>query len=365
MKILVINKHQADAMGGSEIQCDIIARSLGKRGHDILYLAVKGKRDSYGTPYRVRTWDTDPGELETVCGEFSPDLVYWRYNKVRLRRSIRVFKRLGIPVVLGISHIRDVRRMYMEKIKLNSLRNAVKVPAVFYRFLVNFYNHGAYRDLAGAVCLNPEYMDMIPCERKIFIPDIMEEEAVEFNWERDFCLWVANIKPRKNPEKYIELARALEKSGVDFLMAGGIQSASCEWIRKSSGHPGNFHYLGPRTLKEVNGMLEKSLFLVHTCDPEGFGDNFIQAWLKGKPAVSLYFDPAGYLEKEKIGFCPGNTEGFVKDTERLIENPGLRREMGERAGEFARRVFDPEMNTGKLEEFLNKLSNLRGAESQS
>ena len=154
--------------------------------------------------------------------------------------------------------------------------------------------------------------------------------------------------------KFVELATRLQDSGVDFLMVGQLQS-------KAYGHllsagPENFHYLGERRLEEVNGMLARSLFLVHTCHPEGFSNNVIQAWLQGRTVVSLAFDPGHLLETEGLGFySAGNMETFIEQTRRLIENPALARQMGEHAQTYAIAQYSPETNVGRLEDLLSNI----------
>ena len=55
MKIAIVNQHPTDMLGGSEIQCDIIARTLVEFGHEVDYIAVGGHDcDAYEVPYRVR-----------------------------------------------------------------------------------------------------------------------------------------------------------------------------------------------------------------------------------------------------------------------------------------------------------------------
>ncbi|MCG2590668.1 hypothetical protein [Rhodohalobacter sulfatireducens] len=41
MKIAVVNTHFVDEIGGSQLQCDLKADELEKRGYDVTYLAIK------------------------------------------------------------------------------------------------------------------------------------------------------------------------------------------------------------------------------------------------------------------------------------------------------------------------------------
>jgi len=77
MKVLIINKHQSDLFGGSEMQCDLIARGLVERGHTVIYGAVDGKRKaSYSElPYMVIPLAIGKsGALSMVLQDEKPDV---------------------------------------------------------------------------------------------------------------------------------------------------------------------------------------------------------------------------------------------------------------------------------------------------
>ena len=93
---------------------------------------------------------------------------------------------------------------------------------------------------------------------------------------------------------------------------------------------------------------------VHTCNPEGFGNNFIQAWLQGKPTITIFFDPDNIIEEQNLGFYSKTFNNLVLDTEKLINDKILRDSMGKRAREFARENFIPKVNAKKFEVFFNK-----------
>ncbi len=70
-------------------------------------------------------------------------------------------------------------------------------------------------------------------------------------------------------------------------MFGAMNSKHYNWLKDKKRIPSNLFYLGKRGLFEINGLLATSLFHIHKCVPEGFSDIFIQAWLQGKPSVSM------------------------------------------------------------------------------
>src|SRR4030042_5006739 len=204
--------------------------------------------------------------------------------------------------------------------------------------------------MGAVICEKDEDMNKLPVKTQVKIYDLTTSNYKPFKWDKPFVIWIANLKPRKNPERYIELAANYQERNIDFLMIGKIADPEYQYILNKANLPRNLHYLGiVQTNEEVNGIINSSLFLVHTCEPEGFGCVFPQAWLQGKPTISLYFDPEEIITKNKVGFVSGSPQKMVEDTENIIKNEKLRCSMGEKARELAITRFSAEVNVKKTE----------------
>ncbi len=366
MKIAIINKHPIDDIGGSEIQCDIIATYLTRFGHQAVYLAVNGARNTYDTTYLViPIKNLNPFQLYQILKKVQPDVVYWRYGKKHLLTSAMVTKIVKSRFVYSLSHYSNSKAWiytgnkpfnhFMDKAQsATNLLDIIRSCIYLLDPLISVWNYSALPWLVdGIVSLNQDFLTNLPVvKRKTVIHNSMLADGSDFYWPKPYVVWVANLKKRKNPEKYFSLAQALQDIGVDFLMVGNIQDKAYQYFADKRPIIQNFHFLGWKSVTEVNGILQGALFLVHTCEPEGFGNNFIQAWLKGKPTISLYFDPEGIIEKEEIGYFSRSFKNFVEQTRFLIENKAVRMAMGQKAQRFAKEYFDPEHNTRKLEAFL-------------
>lgn len=369
MKIVIVNQHPHDVLGGSEIQCDIIATHLTHFGHEVVYLAVNGKSTSYDTPYSVISVDiSKPLAFYRILKKTQPDVVYWRHNKKALLSSAIAIKLCEIRFIYSISHVNDIKPFvlsgsgtvfmrFRDSIRSRStVFDAIRSGAFLLDPVRSAVNYAAVPILAdGIVSLNVNYLPNSRTKPKIAIHNSMPIAASGFEWPRPYIVWVASIKRKKNPEKYYQLAQSLEDEVVDLLMVGPITDDSYAYLATAGKELSNFYYLGPKSVIEVNGILKNALFLVHTCDPEGFGNNFIQAWLQGKPTISLYFDPEGIIEKEGLGYYSRTFARFEEHTRQLIADEQIRRSMGQRAREFARQHFDPEINVRRLEHFLLSL----------
>ena len=351
MKVVIINEHPIDALGGSEVQCDIIARELHKLGHKVIYLACNGT-NNYNTSYRVRPVRLNGKEIGKAVIEEEPDIVYWRNNKhSAFRNSVRIIGEFGIPVVFAVSHISDTIKWKKFRIKPNGSILKQFVTGTL-KILRSSRNHDGFKWVNGIVVNNRDHLGRLDIEPEIYIPNSNTSDKVDFEWKKPYVCWIANLKPRKRPELCLEVAKRLGNK-YDVLIAGKIQDRNYDWIKNPENLPENLKYLGPKTILEVNGIIASSVCLIHTCTPEGFPGNFIQTWLQGKPVVSYEVDPGGLIESEKLGFVSGhNMNRFMADIEKLIENPVLNKEIGERAKSYADKHFHSGTNVRKLERYL-------------
>lgn len=151
-------------------------------------------------------------------------------------------------------------------------------------------------------------------------------------------VWVATLKPLKNPAAFVQLARHFaDRRDVRFVIMGrpAVDDTWAARLMRSIAAQQNLTYLGERSQNEVNAMLEKAYLLVNTSDVEGFSNTFVQAWMRGVPVVSLHVDPDGLLSTGQLGRVSGNEQQLWRDVGELLDSPESRREMGRRCRAYA------------------------------
>ncbi|TDR38605.1 glycosyltransferase involved in cell wall biosynthesis [Tahibacter aquaticus] len=360
MRVLILARHPSRALGGIEIQCELTARQLAAIGHEVCYAAAGGTAGTPPATYTIDTWTPgDAAQTATLIARARPDVIYLRHNKAGLRVTARAAARAGVPLVFAASSLQDVKAFsYHAK---HTAWTPRRLASVAWQCLRSRWNWSGFRWVSAAVSLNADYTDRLPVQLRCHIPDSMEATPLPFRWQRRFVAWVAQIKDYKNPGAYVELARRCADLDIDFLMIGEVVSPRYRWVARGVDLPANFHYLGARTPAEVNGVLAAASALVHTCDPEGFGNNFIQAWLQGTPTLSLYFDPGGTIARERLGSVPGDLPGLERDLRNLLAEEDTRAQMGERAQNYARMHHDPAANARRLAEFFENVVGRAGA----
>ena len=366
MKILICNRHPHFSLGGSEIQCDLIATHLHRRGHQVVYAAL-GADEQPEQPqgYRVASvQDVNLRSLSRLVAQTNPDLLYWRYNRNTFLRAALLCHMAGIKSVFSVSNPRDLEQWLCFTEQQHpwwSPRAAKTFAKRRAQQIMGCISYQGFRFFDGVVSLSSNLLQRVPPhpvgpKRRAAIYNCMEDDEVApFRWPRPYIAWVANLKRCKNPEQFIELATGLRDLPIDFLMCGIIQHREYEFLNQPSRLPENLFYLGPKSIAEVNGILRNALCMVHTCDPEGFGNNFIQSWLQQTPTVSLYFDPDELIETRRIGFLSHTQTRFQRHVRQLYRDERLRREMGRRARSFAVRNFNPDRNLPRYEAFFESV----------
>lgn len=355
MKIVVVNTHFVDEIGGSQLQCDIIADELYKRGYDVTYLAID-KKTEYKRNYKVIGVERDSSAIGRKLLQINPDIIYWRFNKKYFYRSVKEISKKQIKIIFAVSNVRDLQ-------PYNSSWRGELNPSNLFQYiqknLVSRYNHLGFKYVDALTVNNDEQIDMAEIPLKRYIPNAITTEKKEFSWKKPYVLWVANLKKRKRPELFVKLSKRFENCGVDFLMIGKRSGDSYEWITKTEKTPSNLHFLGAKDVEVVNAALAQSLFLVTTStSDEGFSNNIIQAWLQKKPVVAYEFDPSGMIEEQNLGFlAKSDFEEFSEMTRKLIDNESLKKDLGNKAFEFATQHFSTKKTVDKLEELFNDVLN--------
>ncbi|MEQ8857280.1 MAG: glycosyltransferase [Pseudomonadales bacterium] len=159
-------------------------------------------------------------------------------------------------------------------------------------------------------------------------------------------VWLANVKPTKQPHLFVQLASALgHRSDVEFVMVGAPDADETRMagVLSELERVPNLSYLGPLPQAEANAVLARSHLLVNTSTAEGYSNTFIQAWQRGLAVVSLNSNPDSVLDDGSIGYCANGDFGrLVRRVDLLLSQPEVLSSMGDRAVRFARSQFGRE-----------------------
>lgn len=356
MKILIVNQHPRDVIGGSQIQCDLIATYLTWSGHRVLYLAVNGKQSSYSTSYEVEPIRLGFRMLHHALARHQPDVVYWRFNRRKLLQAVLACKWSKVKIVFAISSESDVIK-WPQRTRLDQLSwqdFLRKMPALLRQLFTMRLQYVGYYGIDGVIAQLDQQTGKLPIRNEAVIYNSVKNVVCPFQWNKPFVVWVGNFKGFKHPELFVELARQCRDLNVDFLMVGEMSEEYRQKFQQMT-LPGNLHLLGPKSYCEVNGILQHARCLVHTSSVDGFSNVLIQSWMQATPTISLWYDPDKMATRHQIGMVSGTFERLINDTKILLDDEQLRHSMGQRAQLFAQAHFNLEENIRKLEQFLKAI----------
>jgi glycosyltransferase involved in cell wall biosynthesis len=163
-------------------------------------------------------------------------------------------------------------------------------------------------------------------------PDRAVEKGQTFT-----VVWVANFKPAKRPEAFLEVIEAFPpECGVEFVMVGrgGDREPYASMIADATRRQ-SFRYLGELPVSEVNQLIGVSHCLVNTSIVEGFPNTFIQAWYRRTLVASLGIDPDRTLSDHGNGLIETSPRDLAAAILKLRDDVVTRRSITDRAYKYA------------------------------
>jgi glycosyltransferase involved in cell wall biosynthesis len=347
---IVTPTHWKALMGGAQYQVKCLLDALIPLDrYEIYYLARRVAPD-YGpegyqltrigrgrsTPRLGFLMDAMP--LYNALRRISPDVIYQRVGCGYTGIAAYYARRQGSRLIWHISHDTDV---VLDRLpgEGNPVRHFLEKRAIEYG--IRHARHIVAQTEHQASLLKMNYGRTVDAVVPNFHP--APNERIDKSGPLT-VLWVANLKPWKQPEAFVRLAQALvDLPAVQFVMVGGAASGpgAQEWneelLRNIQATP-NLRYLGPKSQEEVNELMARAHLFVNTSLDEGFANTFIQAWMRCVPVMSLHIDPDGVLNRESVGVHAGSVERLALTVRNLLMNSAEREALAGNARDYAMRV---------------------------
>ena len=127
---------------------------------------------------------------------------------------------------------------------------------------------------------------------------------------QDFC-YVGSLDKRKGIVEFFDLVKKAPSKSFTVIGQPRDKKGYLYYEKLKSYH--NVKLLGRLSHSETMYHISNSKALISTSPMEGFPNVFIEAWACGIPVLSLYFDPGGVIEKERLGaITHGNLDILIK-----------------------------------------------------
>jgi glycosyltransferase involved in cell wall biosynthesis len=333
--------------GGAEYQISLLIDALNAAGqYEIYYLAhfvdVRARTRNYtisqvgrGGAMPRLGYVMDAVSLYRRLREIDPCVIYQRVACAYTGICALYARRRSVPLLWHVAHDTDVSPQV-----LDPGRNFVRVRLE--KWAIAYGARHATRIIAQTEHQSQLLVRHFARHADAVIPNfhLPATETIDKSGPLT-VVWVANLKPWKRPEAFVDLAESLRDcDGVRFIMVGApaAKSGNEYWqesLMRRIGETKNLQYLGAMSQADVNGLLGRAHIFVNTSMHEGFPNTFIQAWLRDVVVVSLNVDPDGALAQQQVGIVAHSEGGLTQAVRGLIDHPEVRSAFAERGRRHA------------------------------
>jgi len=203
-------------------------------------------------------------------------------------------------------------------------------------------------------------------EEDDFLAPISQEVKRDFRQKHGIAedtvviVTIARLFMLKGHEYIVESAKSLAKrfQNVVWLFVGdGNLSDRFKQQVHELGLAQRVRFTGLLPPSEIPLAIQSSDILVHCSLREGLARALPQGMLCGKPVISFDVDGAREVVNERTGRLiePKNVGRLIEACAELIEDEGLRRQLGENGREFVREMFSPDRMVDTIEAVYRKL----------
>lgn len=369
MKVLITTDLYATATNGVVTSVRNLQTELAKMGHDVRVLTLSDTRKTYrdGVIYYVKSIPLGfvypnlrmpisyRNALTCELIRWKPDVIHSQCECFSFQFARHISKATGAPIVhtyhtlyeqyisylipgkrLGKYLVRILSRKRLKKVKV-VIAPTAKVETV----LKNYGLAMPIRVIPSGISLEQHYIRISEEERHI------RRELLGIPSDHNVILNLGRLGTEKNLEELLELfAKAVVSNArLTFLIVGdGPSKAMLQGLSEKLGIQERVVFTGMVEPSEVQKYYQLGDVFVSASTSETQGLTYIEAAANGLPLLCRQ-DPCldSVIENGVNGYTYSAPEEFLRDMDRLMQNPLLRIDMGKQsermAASFDKRQF--------------------------
>lgn len=344
---VVVPTHWTTRMGGAQYQAKCLVNGLiESKKYEVYCLSKNVNENNVDGDYNLINIANRKGlsrygfvfdifRLFKILNRIKPDIIYQRVGCAYTGVCAHYARKNHIKMIWNIAHENDV-----------SPQEYLASPIFLVKYIDKYILEYGIKHATHIIAQTKRQSEMMQssyarqADEVIYNFHPFPSEKIIKDRDQVNVLWVANLKPWKKPEAFIELASRFEsqnKNKARFVMIGE-PSADTGWqnkMNKRIAQLNNLVYLGKLNQDQVNEEMAIADIFVNSSLFEGFANTFIQAWMRKVPVVSLHFNPDKLLSSGTIGLYSGNMDQLVSDVMLLVDDCEKRKIMGETAQQYA------------------------------
>lgn len=138
---------------------------------------------------------------------------------------------------------------------------------------------------------------------------------------RDTILWVGRDVPIKNPERFLDLAKAFPNEHFTIVCQTPNNDRRYAELIAKAGQIANLQFIRHVPFNQIDAYFQRAKAFVNTSDAEGFPNTFIQACKSSTAILSFNVNPDGFLDTHGCGLCcNGDAARLTYNLRFMLEN---------------------------------------------
>jgi glycosyltransferase involved in cell wall biosynthesis len=179
----------------------------------------------------------------------------------------------------------------------------------------------------------------------------------QVNKDKRGFLWVARLDSWKQPEIYLDLARAFPAEEFTMVapMANDVEYGNK--IQKEALEIPNLKFVERVPFEQIGEYFQKAKVFIGTSKYEGFPNTYVQAVMCGTPIVSLSVNPDDFINKYECGYVAVNDQDEIKrQIKKLIDDKDDWNIKSSNAYQYAKDNHDIEKNVVRMMEMIRDVT---------